>query len=150
MDEPKDIVELSREKLQLETIIDSVGSSCCGAISTFIGTTRDNFDNKKVLQLEYEAYDSMAIKEMTKICKEVRAKWAVKHIAIYHRLGQVPVLEASVVIAVSSPHRQESLKSVEYIIDNLKAKVPIWKKEIYETEEPQWKENKECSWSTSK
>ncbi|XP_043272710.1 molybdopterin synthase catalytic subunit [Venturia canescens] len=148
MEDPRDVAKLHREKLQVEDIIDSVVSPSCGAISTFIGTTRNNFDNKKVLQLEYEAYDSMATKEMAKICKEVRSRWAVKHIAIHHRLGRVPISEASVVIAVSSPHRQESLKAVEYIIDNLKAKVPIWKKEIYENDEPQWKENKECSWST--
>lgn len=87
---------------------------------------------------------------MHKLCTKIRAQWNVENIAIYHRLGQVPVKEASVVIAVSSPHRQESLRAVEYAIDTLKATVPIWKKEIYENETAVWKENKECLWTENR
>ncbi|KAK0088601.1 hypothetical protein PV325_011294 [Microctonus aethiopoides] len=119
-------------------------SPSCGAISTFIGTTRDNFDSKTVVKLEYEAYEPMASKVMNSICDEIRAKWNVKHVAIYHRLGEVPVCEASIAIAISSPHRHESLKAVEYAIDNLKSTVPIWKREFYDTTDSTWKENKEC------
>lgn len=150
MEDPKDIVKLQHEKLQINDIVESVASPCCGAISTFIGITRDNFDNKKVLKLEYEAYEPMALKELTDICRRVRSQWQVKHIAIHHRLGDVPVSEASVAIAVSSPHRQESLRAVEFTIEALKSKVPIWKKEVYEGDESTWKENKECAWSSSK
>lgn len=90
----------------------------------------------------------MALKAKTKICNEMRAKWPdIKHIAIYHRLGIVPVKESSVIIAVSSPHRNTSLEAVQYAIDDLKKTVPIWKKEIYdENSEGIWKENKECYW----
>lgn len=100
--------------------------------------------------MEYEAYEPMALKEMNNICSKIRSQWKVHHIAIYHRLGEVPVSEASIVIAISSPHREESLKAVEYAINSLKASVPIWKKEVYDTQESQWKENKECAWSNSK
>lgn len=93
----------------------------------------------------------MALKALTKICDEIRAKWDdTKHIAIYHRLGVVPVKESSVIIAISSPHRQNSLDAIQYAIDELKKSVPIWKKEIYGGNfegTSTWKENKECSWS---
>ncbi|MGH0169417.1 UNVERIFIED_CONTAM: hypothetical protein FKN15_073506 [Acipenser sinensis] len=93
------------------------------------GITRNSFEGKKVVELEYEAYIPMAQSEMKKICWDVRRKWpSVKHIAIHHRLGVVPVSEASVIIAISSPHRSESLEAVKYCIDTLKATVPIWKK----------------------
>ncbi|XP_034177389.1 molybdenum cofactor synthesis 2B isoform X2 [Osmia lignaria lignaria] len=147
METPKDSVKLQQEELNIEEMISLVIAPNCGAISTFIGVTRDNFNNKKVLKLEYEAYETMALKEMNNICAKIRSQWNVHHIAIYHRLGEVPVSKASVMIAISSPHREESLKAVEYAINALKASVPIWKKEVYDTQETQWKENQECSWS---
>lgn len=103
-----------------------------------------------MVTLEYETYESMALKEMQNICAKIRLQWNVEGIAIYHRLGEVPVSKASVVIAISSPHREESMRAVEFAINTLKATVPIWKKEVYETGEAQWKENKECAWTTSK
>ncbi|KAG7200183.1 hypothetical protein KM043_000617 [Ampulex compressa] len=145
----KDIVKLQEEELNIGEIIDNITSPDCGAISNFIGITRDNFENKKVLKLEYEAYEPMALKEMNNICQKIRSQWRVRHIAIYHRLGEVPVSKASVVIAISAPHRRESLEAVDYAITALKASVPIWKKEVYEREEAQWKENKECTWSNN-
>jgi len=84
---------------------------------------------KKVTRLEYEAYDSMAIKEMKKVCDEIREKWrSIKNIAIYHRLGLVQIQHSSIIIAISAPHRKESLDAVQYCIDRVKEKVPIWKK----------------------
>lgn len=146
METSKNFVRLQQEDLNITEIIDLVTFPNCGAISNFIGITRDNFENKKVIKLEYEAYESMALKEMMNICAKIRAQWNVEGIAIYHRIGEVPISKASTVIAVSSPHRAESLKAVEYAINELKASVPIWKKEVYETGETQWKENKECTW----
>lgn len=103
------------------------------------------------MTLEYEAYDVMALKSLNKICDNMRDRWSdIKHIALYHRLGLVPVKEASVIIAVSSPHRQTSLDAVQYGIEELKKSVPIWKKEIYggaNEGTSAWKENKECKWS---
>ncbi|KMQ89153.1 molybdopterin synthase catalytic subunit-like protein [Lasius niger] len=150
METSKNFVKLQQEELNIAEIIDLVIYSNCGAISNFIGITRDNFENRKVVKLEYEAYESMALKEMINICTKIREQWSVEGIAIYHRIGEVPISKASVVIAVSSPHREESLKAVEYAINALKASVPIWKKEVYEIGETQWKENKECTWINSK
>ncbi len=115
-------LQLTHEALQLSDITRLTQSPDCGAISIFIGvlinqfkwicdqidnfilkgTTRNNWNNKTVLKLEYEAYESMALKEMQKICDAIREKWAsIKHIAIYHRLGSVPVEESSVIIGLS-------------------------------------------------
>ncbi|XP_011860371.1 PREDICTED: molybdopterin synthase catalytic subunit isoform X2 [Vollenhovia emeryi] len=144
--EPKNFIKLQQEELNVAEIMELVTFPNCGAISNFIGITRDQFEDKKVIKLEYEAYESMALQKMINICNEIRSQWDVEGIAIYHRIGEVPISKASVVIAVSSPHREESLRAVEYAINKLKESVPIWKKEVYEKEEPQWKQNKECKW----
>ncbi|XP_054108230.1 molybdopterin synthase catalytic subunit isoform X2 [Callithrix jacchus] len=144
----KDIINFTAEKLSVDEISKLVISPLCGAISLFVGTTRNNFEGKKVISLEYEAYLPMAENEVRKICGDIRQKWPVKHIAVFHRLGLVPVSEASIIIAISSAHRAASLEAVSYAIDTLKAKVPIWKKEIYE-ESSSWKRNKECFWASN-
>ncbi|XP_018592234.1 molybdopterin synthase catalytic subunit [Scleropages formosus] len=145
---PQDLIELTHDKLSADAVSDSVSCPSCGAVSMFIGTTRDNFEGKKVVQLEYEAYISMAESELKKIFSKIREKWpTVRHICVHHRLGIVPVTEASVIIGISSPHRTESLEAVQYCINALKATVPIWKREIYENEGSSWKENKECLWT---
>ena len=105
-----DDVVITTSPLDVAAISSSVTAPCTGATSLFVGTTRDNFQGKKVVRLEYEAYEPMAKKEMAKLCKELRSKWSLHNIAIHHRLGLVKVTEASVIIAVSSPHRKESLE----------------------------------------
>uniref|UniRef100_A0A8C0S0B1 Molybdopterin synthase catalytic subunit n=1 Tax=Canis lupus familiaris TaxID=9615 RepID=A0A8C0S0B1_CANLF len=145
-EKPKDIIKFTAEKLSVDEVSQLVISPLCGAVSLFVGTTRNNFEGKKVISLEYEAYLPMAENEIRKICSDIRQKWPVKHIAVFHRLGLVPVSEASVIIAVSSVHRASSLQAVSYAIDTLKAKVPIWKKEMYEESSSSWKRNKECFW----
>lgn len=142
-----DYIEITDEILDVNKISHMVTDPSCGAISIFVGITRDNFDGKKVLRLEYEAYKPMAKKKMKEICDSIRKQWEIHSIAMIHRINVVPISEASIVIAISSPHRKESLQAVEYAIDTLKAIVPIWKKEIYANESSSWKENKECSWS---
>ncbi|XP_006206045.2 molybdopterin synthase catalytic subunit isoform X1 [Vicugna pacos] len=145
----KDIIKLTSEKLSIDEVSRLVISPLCGAISLFVGITRNNFEGKKVISLEYEAYLPMAENEIRKICIDIRQKWPVRHIAVFHRLGLVPVSEASIVIAVSSAHRAAALEAVSYAIDTLKARVPIWKKEMYEESSSSWKRNKECFWATS-
>ncbi|GAB5590907.1 Molybdopterin synthase catalytic subunit [Umbelopsis nana] len=108
-----------------------VASDGAGAISTFSGTTRDHFQGKRVLKLQYEGYEPMAERILHDIVNEARNLWDIQHVLVYHRLKEVPIGEASVVIAVSSAHRKEAMKAVEYLIDELKARCPIWKKEFY-------------------
>ena len=85
----------------------------------------------------------MAEKELRKLCKEATEKYSVKKIAAVHILGDCPVEKASVILAASSPHRRDSLRCVEFLIDELKARVPIWKREVYEGDDSVWKENVE-------
>lgn len=96
--------------LDISRSIEWVRDDGCGAISTFIGTTRNIFEGKIVLQLEYEAYTPMALKKLKEICETAKSRWDIRRISIMHRIGIVPVKEASVVIAVSSPHRKDSLE----------------------------------------
>ncbi|XP_047425872.1 molybdopterin synthase catalytic subunit-like isoform X2 [Mugil cephalus] len=149
-EEPRDVFRLSRDSLCVQDVVDAVGSSSCGAISLFIGTTReDELQGRKVIGLEYEAYELMVQSEFTRLCADIRGRWpTVAHICIHHRLGWVKVGDASVVMAISSPHRGDGLQAIQRCIEQLKAHVPIWKKEVYDTQEEVWKENAECSWSS--
>jgi len=133
---------LTNSPLERWNVSSMVVSPSCGAVATFIGTTRDNFVGKKVVCLEYEAYRPMAIKQMRKLCEDIRSKWQVSKIAVLHRLGRVDVGEASVVIGVSSDHRKEALEACHFAIDHLKATIPIWKKEQYQ-DGSTWKQNRE-------
>eukprot|EP01134_Creolimax_fragrantissima_P006666 CFRG6666T1 len=147
-----DYVSVTEKHLDLNALTDMVGREDGGAISTFIGTTRNSFQGKAVVRLEYEAYCTMAEKQMSVICDTIRKTYNVLNIAIAHRIGVVPVREASVIIAISSAHRIDSLEAVHYAIDAVKELVPIWKKEVYaDGSEPEWKENCEgCTKSLSK
>jgi len=145
----RDELKLTHEVLSVEECTNLVSDDGAGAISLFVGTTRDNFEGKVVLKLEYEAYEDMAMKELAKLCADTRSKFPVTHIAMHHRLGVVPVREASVIIAVSSPHRTEAIEACHYAIDTLKATVPIWKKELYDEGDAAWKANKEAFESTA-
>ena len=139
-------VKLTNDVLDVGEITSLVGDESTGAISIFVGTTRNHFAGKKVLKLFYEAYEPMALKKMEELCDELRGKWPVHHVAVYHRLGEVPPKESSVVIAVTSEHRKASLEAVAFAIEKLKATVPIWKKEVY-GDGNEWKANPECQWS---
>jgi len=123
-----------------------VSSPSCGAISTFTGITRNNFEQKTVTKLSYEGYVPMAEKELRKLCKEANEKYpSIEKIATVHILGDCPVEAASVILCASSPHRRDAMHCVEFLIDELKAKVPIWKREVYQDGEGEsvWKENVE-------
>ena len=98
----------------------------------FIGTVRNSTKGKPVVRLEFEAYESMAIKEMEKIAAQAFAKWPVQKVAIHHRIGVLHIGEIPVVVAVSATHRDAAFDACRYIIDTLKLTVPIWKKELFE------------------
>ena len=117
----------------------------CGAVSSFVGITRDHFQDKKVAKLSYEGYVPMAEQELLKLCDEARQKFSsVKRIAAAHILGTCPVGKASVILVTASPHRREAIQCCEFLIDELKARVPIWKLEQYEGDGGSvWKENLE-------
>ncbi|XP_031165402.1 molybdopterin synthase catalytic subunit isoform X1 [Sander lucioperca] len=145
----RDVFKLSRDWLSVQEVVDTVSSASCGAISVFIGTTReDKVGGRKVIGLEYEAYEPMAQSEFRKLCDDIRERWpTVTHVCVHHRLGWVKVGEASVAMAISSPHRQDGQQAIQHCITQLKAHIPLWKKEVYDTQETSWKENAECWWA---
>ena len=102
-----------------------------GAIATFIGTVRDHGRGRAVTHLEYEAYAPAAELTMAQIGDEIRERWGIDHVAIVHRVGSLPVGEASVVISVASAHRDAAFDACRYAIERIKEIVPIWKKEHY-------------------
>lgn len=142
--EERNLVEILEENIPIDIAqyIKFVSAPQAGAISTFSGTTRDNFEGKTVVELRYEAYVPMAIRSIKSICSSARSSWNLHSIAVAHRLGPVPVGEISVFIAVSAVHRADAMDSCRFVIDELKATVPIWKKEVYDNGEI-WKENSE-------
>jgi MoaE-MoaD fusion protein len=123
---------LSADPLSLDAVVDEVRSERAGAIATFIGTTRVESRGRTVVHLEYEAYEGMAEQVMAEIAAELEQRYDVFGVAIHHRTGRVDIGEASVVIAVSAPHRQAALAACRDAIDTLKQQVPLWKKEVYE------------------
>ncbi len=120
------------EPISIESVTAAVGDPDAGAIVTFIGTTRATNRGRRVMQLEYEAYAEMAVSEFGKIGEQARSRWELTQVAIVHRIGVVPLGEASVVIAVSAPHRREAIEACHFCIDRLKLVAPIWKKEHFE------------------
>jgi len=123
---------LSEEPLSLDRVVDEVRSADAGAIATFTGTTRVHSRGRTVTHLDYEAYEGMAERVMADIAEKLLARYALTAIAIHHRVGRVGIGETSVVIAVSAPHRGDALAACRDAIDELKERVPLWKKEVYE------------------
>jgi len=121
-DAPIDVEQLGQE----------VANPAAGAIVTFTGTTRRDNVGRRVLRLEYEAYEPMALSEMRKLAEEAGQRWEIVRIAIRHRIGVVEVGETSVAIAVAAVHRAEAFEACRFAIDRLKEVVPIWKKEYFE------------------
>ena len=137
------LIKVSEDIPSLDECSTFVADPSCGAIASFVGVTRDTFDGNVVTKLCYEGYVPMAEKELVKICRAACDKFRLKKIAAVHVLGDCPVGKASVRLACSSPHRIDALHGCEYLINELKARVPIWKREVYEGDESIWKENLE-------
>jgi molybdopterin synthase catalytic subunit len=123
---------VTTEALNLQELVDFVTDPEAGAIATFIGTTRNNNEGRKVIALDYDAYPEMAAKELTRLGEEARKKWQICRMAIVHRIGPVQITEPSVMIAVSAAHREAAFAACRFAIEEIKRTVPIWKKEVYE------------------
>jgi molybdopterin synthase catalytic subunit len=132
------MIEIRSTQIDTNAVIRSVMTPRAGAIDIFIGTTRDRSNGKNVERLYYEAYEPMALGKMEDIRRDVMRRWKVHAVSMVHRTGEVPVGEASVVIAVSSSHRREAFESCRYCIDRLKEIVPIWKRERFADGTEEW------------
>ena len=131
-DRPREIYRLTRDPIDSHNIASLILRPEDGAICVFEGVVRNNSKGKSTRYLEYEAYETMALKTMEEIGGFVRGAWEIGAVAIIHRLGRLDIGEASVAIIITSPHRRASFDACEYAIDRLKKIVPIWKKEFFE------------------
>lgn len=134
------MVALTDQPLDPRAVEAAVGWTGAGAVLTFIGTTRDNFEGRAVVGLEYEAFPAMAIAEMGRIEEELVARWPGARLGMVHRVGPVGLGEASVVISVATPHRVAAYEASRYAIEALKERVPVWKRELYK-DGSAWKAN---------
>jgi molybdopterin synthase catalytic subunit len=122
---------LSSDELSVDRAVGEVRDDHAGAIATFTGTTRIQSRGRDVVHLDYEAYEGMAEQVMQEIAAELQRHYELCAIAIHHRTGRVEIGGMSVVIAVSAPHRADALAACSDAIDQLKERVPLWKKEVY-------------------
>lgn len=125
--------DLTEDPVSVDDLLRRVRHPAAGAVVLFLGTVRQNAGGPRVLYLDYEAYPALARKEMERIAAEVTERWPVLAVAMVHRTGRLEVGEVSVAVAVSAPHRREAFEAGRYAIDTLKVRVPIWKKEVWET-----------------
>ena len=126
------LVLTQKETIDLNTVSNTGTSYSDGSDLIFIGKVRDTSRGKNVTHIDYEIYNEMAVKELNKIADEASANDEINRIIIIHRYGRVTLGETSILILVSSPHRDSSYQASRYIIDEIKKRVPIWKKEFYD------------------
>ena len=132
------MIELTHAKIMTEAVLANVSSTQAGAVVLFLGTTREFTDGRQTVTLDYECYEEMAIRKLQQLEATARERWSLVGCAIVHRLGNVPLGEASVAVAVSSPHRAAAFAAGRWLIDTLKTEVPIWKKENWADGASQW------------
>jgi len=128
MDKP--IIEIV-DRIDTERVYDELSDAASGGICVFVGTVRELTNNETVVSLSFEAYKTMAIKEMEKIAEEAAEKWPLNKLVMRHAVGEKKVKEAVVIVGVSTAHRSECFDACRFLIDTLKARVPIWKKEEF-------------------
>lgn len=132
------MAELTRSRIDDAALTAAAARADCGAIVSFLGTTRDHHEGRRVVRLEYEAYEPMALEALARIEREAVARFAVASCAVVHRLGEVPAAEASVAVVVAAAHRGPAFDACRWAMDELKRAVPIWKKEHFAEGDAAW------------
>ena len=135
-------VYIGEKFFSLDEILNSHKDKNCGAVDIFIGMPRSSKEDGDIVELFYESYKSMAEKIIKEIIEDAKNKFNLKKAIVHHRVGSVPLSEPSFIVVVWSGHRDEAFKGCRYIVDEVKAKAPIWKKEIFKDGFEKWKENK--------
>ena len=136
---------LSPTPLQKLILKNKLTSPKSGAVATFEGLVRNHNDGKKVIALEYEAFDKLALNEADKVFKEAKSKFDVLEVKCFHRVGKLSIGEIAVWVAVSAAHRGSAFAACRYIIDEIKTRLPIWKKEYYTSGDSGWVNCGQCS-----
>ncbi|HET9357169.1 MAG TPA: molybdenum cofactor biosynthesis protein MoaE [Nitrososphaeraceae archaeon] len=124
------MISITNNQLSLQEVMLELEDNSAGALSVFIGNVRNRGRSGNVSEIYYEAYSEMAEQEMREIENEAQTKWGIKKLVAIHRIGNIKVGESSIIIGVSSEHRHEAFEACKYVINNVKTRVPIWKKEI--------------------
>jgi len=128
---------LTHEAIDLGRLVASVQSAARGGVACFLGTVRNHHGGREVLCLEYSAYAPMVEAECARITAEAEARWEVA-IALRHRIGRLDIGDAAVVVVAASAHREEAFVACRYVIEELKRRVPIWKREVFADGSVQW------------
>ncbi len=126
------MIELTHQQLFPQALVDRVQSGRSGAVVTFVGVVRGETEGRPVLYLEYEAFEPLAREKLSELATEMKARFGVDEVAVAHRLGRAEVGEVITVIAVASAHRAEAFEACRFGIEQLKERVPIWKKEVFQ------------------
>jgi len=132
------MVELTQTGIDTAVVLARVSTPAAGAVVLFLGTTREWTHGRQTASLDYECYPAMALAKLTELETAARQQWPIVECYVIHRLGHVPLGEASVAVAVSTPHRHDAFAAGEWLIDRLKEVVPIWKKENWTDGTCEW------------
>jgi molybdopterin synthase catalytic subunit len=132
------MIQLIHEPIDTNAMLAQAMRREAGAVVLFLGTTREMTSGRRTLSLDYEAYDEMAAKKLAELEADARRRWPLIECSIVHRLGPVPLSEASVAIVVSTPHRADAFAAGQWLIDTLKRDVPIWKQEHWADGTSEW------------
>jgi molybdopterin synthase catalytic subunit len=132
---------LTRDRLDVAAVLAAVSDSSLGGTALFLGSVRRGEGDGPVRAIEYSAYEGMAEAELERIIDEGRRRWAAARIEVQHRLGTIPAGEASIIVIAATPHRADAFEACRYVIEEVKRRLPIWKKEIFEDGSASWRGN---------
>jgi molybdopterin synthase catalytic subunit len=121
---------LTRDALSVDPLVAEVAASTFGGTCVFLGTVRNGPDEHGVTAIEYSAYEEMVDAEFSRLLADARSRWPEARIAVRHRLGTIPVGEASIAIVAAAPHRAQAFEACRYVIEGVKQRIPVWKKEL--------------------
>jgi len=139
------LFRLTRAPLETAALRSELADPACGGYAAFEGWVRDHHEGERVRRLEYEAYEALAVREGERILEEAVERFAVPRVACVHRLGDLAVGDLAVWVGVSAPHRDEAFRACRYIIDEVKHRLPIWKKEHYVSGDSGWVNCERCA-----
>lgn len=132
------MVELTEHVIDSQRLLQSVQHNSAGAVVLFLGTTREQTAGRRTESLDYECYKEMALSQLNELVREAHERWEIVRCGIIHRLGHLELGEASVAVAVSTPHRKDAFEAAQWIMDRIKQVVPIWKKENWADGTSEW------------
>jgi adenylyltransferase/sulfurtransferase len=125
------MIALERRALEAPKYLSLLEDPNCGGLCVFEGRVRTYNEGKAVLSLAYECYEPMALRQLARLREEAMRRWGLGHAVLAHRLGDIPIGEAAVWIGVAAAHRAEAFEACRFLIDEVKLRVPIWKREVY-------------------